>query len=431
MRPGGPAVVMRAGFPAGMMKEHPDKGPTENRKQGDDPTDWTYHHIIPENVIEAFWKAAKPNLWKLQEVKGSDSKGALTTLVGRGYRQLREAAVFTLTRRLKVELFDLRLSAQKLSELATNAVAILAPAASGPQRVAPPTYDEAVDQIIADSGAAVTITDPMSLAGLKTDIKDHLGKAVATLEQQTRVQTEARVTGKLDSLKAPEAEREERAEDPDETAALAVTEQMIRWMPGNIHHGPSSKQRRNPKSQGFDPERDDGGDQFEVAARHLISKEQYATLVALNAAMIAYTKAPEDMEQLGKAARELINLTAYSVTEWASVKSAWVESGGWWQIRPRLLTVGGEHTPSGKPRKTKDKVYAVYNLLRERGAGTVDGVYADYPAWTVSTTTNRTVTLVGAGQRKSIGPLYQGAIKRDVAEDVVDDLFISLGGRNE
>jgi hypothetical protein len=113
------------------------------------------------------------------------------------------------------------------------------------------------------------------------------------------------------------------------------------------------------------------------------------------------------------------------------VSSAWVESGGWWQFRPRLLTVGGEHTPSGKPRKTKDKVYAVYNLLRERSAGTVDGVYADYPAWTVSTTTNRTVTLVGAGQQKSSDLSYQGAIKRDVAEDVVDDLFISLGGRNE
>lgn len=419
---------MRAGFPAGMMKEHPDKGPTENRKQGDDPTDWTYHHIIPENVIEAFWKAAKPNLWRLQEVKGSDDRGALTTLVGRGYRQLREAAVFTLTRRLNRELFDLKLSEPKLRELATNAVAILAPAASGPQPVAPPRYDTAVDQIIADSGAGVAITDPMSLDGLKTDIGEHLGKAVATLEQQEKVQTEATVTGKLDSLKAPQADR---AADPGETAALAVTEQMIRWMPGNIHHGPSSKQRRNPKSPGFDPERDDGGDQFEVAARHLISKEQYATLVALNAAMVAYTKAPGDMEELKKAARELINLTAYSVTEWASVKSAWVESGGWWQIRPRLLTLGGEHTPSGKPRKTKDKVYAVFNLLRDRSAGTVDGVYADYPAWTVSTTTNRTVTLVGAGQQKSIGPLYQGAIKRDVAEDAVDDLFISLGGRNE
>lgn len=90
------AMLMRAGFPAGMMKEHPAKGPAAQRKPGDDPPDWTYHHIIPENVLEAFWEKAEPEAHKLQPLEvGRQGSGALTKLIRRGYRQLREAAVYT------------------------------------------------------------------------------------------------------------------------------------------------------------------------------------------------------------------------------------------------------------------------------------------------------------------------------------------------
>src|SRR5690348_13472475 len=51
----GRRAVQRAGDPQGMMKDHPATS-GDGRKLGDDPADYTYHHIIPENILQKFWK---------------------------------------------------------------------------------------------------------------------------------------------------------------------------------------------------------------------------------------------------------------------------------------------------------------------------------------------------------------------------------------
>ena len=65
-------------------------------------------------------------------------------------------------------------------------------------------------------------------------------------------------------------------EDQDEL------EDAVAWNPGNIHRGPKSDLRPNPKTPGFDELLDDGGEEFEKAAQNLVTKEHYQTLEKLN-----------------------------------------------------------------------------------------------------------------------------------------------------
>jgi hypothetical protein len=321
--------LLRAGDPAGMMKDHPG-GPG----QEGDPPDYTYHHIIPENMLHAFWVAVEKDDAHLGALEDP-----LAAMVGRGYRQMRFAAKHSLTVRLGAQLSDRNLSAGQIAALAEGAVARLLPEGEGAE---PTGFDEEVERIVAASGAGGL--EAMALTNLKRGLRTDLSSVVEAIDREGP-QSEATVT------EAPLEAGPQRE----------ITEHMLMWMPGNIHHGPTSKKRRNPKSQGFDADRDDGGDTFEVAARHLIPAEQYATLQELSGLLKDYVDAAKPAAptqgkgRRGKGAAasaqappakdpavlvarigELIEaLTAFSVTEWAAVKDRWeVDGGGMWRVKP-------------------------------------------------------------------------------------------------
>lgn len=72
----------------------------------------------------------------------------------------------------------------------------------------------------------------------------------------------------------------------DEQARGDLLERIFQWMPGNIHRGPSL--RMSITAQGADPERDDGGDQFEVSAKHVIPEDKYTDLKSMDALIDKY-----------------------------------------------------------------------------------------------------------------------------------------------
>ena len=58
------------------------------------------------------------------------------------------------------------------------------------------------------------------------------------------------------------------------------------WMPGNIHRGPKGSYRLDPKNtRQFQEWQDDGGDKFEKAAANIVSVEHFGKLWKLNAEM--------------------------------------------------------------------------------------------------------------------------------------------------
>ena len=60
-------------------------------------------------------------------------------------------------------------------------------------------------------------------------------------------------------------------------------EHAVQWNPGNIHRGPSSSKRLNPESgNDFDEILDDGGERFEKAAVNLVASNHFEALVNLN-----------------------------------------------------------------------------------------------------------------------------------------------------
>jgi hypothetical protein len=99
----------------------------------------------------------------------------------------------------------------------------------------------------------------------------------------------------------------------DDKAAAGV-KQLLMWMPGNIHRGPSK--RFTPEDEGFDKTLDDGGDTFEEAAKMIITAKQYETVSSLNTAMDTYIKAPDKTDILATVATLLDDMKAYQVKDY-------------------------------------------------------------------------------------------------------------------
>jgi hypothetical protein len=67
----------------------------------------------------------------------------------------------------------------------------------------------------------------------------------------------------------------------------------VQWNPANVHRGPDSEKRLSPKSgQEFNELVDDGGDAFEKAAANLVETDHYEALVALNNDIDEFLKTP-------------------------------------------------------------------------------------------------------------------------------------------
>ncbi len=116
-------------------------------------------------------------------------------------------------------------------------------------------------------------------------------------------------------------------------------EDSITWNPGNIHRGPSSKLRLDPKTKGdFDQLLDDGGKDFEVAAVNIISTEHYHRLEALNLNLDALNKM--DVTQPSEKAIELASGIVHQMVAIQRFGVTHFQAGNWEEHPP--LRQGGK-----------------------------------------------------------------------------------------
>lgn len=271
---GGGGTLQRAGDPEGLMKEHHKSG-------------FTYHHIIPENKLEKFWKAVseKGHLAEIQP--------GLKSVTERGLAQFNEAALSNLKLDLKKEIPEIAGSWDD-----EKFVAILKDAKAGGMTSAEmakkhfPGIEESSHPQNSSYQPIINI----------------FNKRFKVMAQTTESKMTAAVATKDNGYLG------------DEEAKKAV-HQLLMWMPGNIHRGPST--RFTPKDKGlWDKELDDGGDEFEEAAKLIISPTQFQTLTKLNTAIDTYLKTPST-EVLATVASLLDEMKSYSVKDYDA--SQWVE----------------------------------------------------------------------------------------------------------
>lgn len=111
-------------------------------------------------------------------------------------------------------------------------------------------------------------------------------------------------------------------------------EDAIAWNPGNVHRGPSSSLRRSPGKLGFDALIDDGGNSFEIAAANLVSTGHFALLTRLNQEVTAFNAIDLKAQNLdranarSKAAAAMGTMSAiYDQGTTAFNPAQWQESG--------------------------------------------------------------------------------------------------------
>ncbi len=121
-----------------------------------------------------------------------------------------------------------------------------------------------------------------------------------------------------------------------ETEGGEIIEKIYQWWPANIHHGPTAR------PVGIDPERDDGGNAFEVSAKHVMPKNQFGMLAKLDALMDKYqTEATAKTRKLQlKNIKGLIvqlssvkSITAFDQRRWQQVPSGQLQNQ--WRIIPK------------------------------------------------------------------------------------------------
>ena len=135
----------------------------------------------------------------------------------------------------------------------------------------------------------------------------------------------------------------------------------VTWIPGNIHRGPSSKLRINPKDKkNFKVLLDDGGETFEKAAANLVAQGHYELLARLNehvetlngTAEEDLTK-PENVKLAADMLGEMVELQKFGVTQFN--KDAWQE-----------ISV---NTGTDKKPKMEKKMRLVKNKSKLRSVG--------------------------------------------------------------
>ena len=99
-----------------------------------------------------------------------------------------------------------------------------------------------------------------------------------------------------------------------------VIEKVFQWWPANIHYGPTK--RLSPGNHGYDINRDDGGDNFEVSAQKVVKHEIYILLKKVNDAIEEYNINPS-LKLIKHIAKELLILSTHnSITHFDDTK--WV-----------------------------------------------------------------------------------------------------------
>jgi hypothetical protein len=106
----------------------------------------------------------------------------------------------------------------------------------------------------------------------------------------------------------------------------------MEWNPGNIHRGPKSSYRLDPKyvSQ-FEALQDDGGDSFEYAAVNLVGTEHFTKLELLSRNISSLLQADTDnpsqetLTLAGGIIAQMVDIQAYGVTKFQ--ESSWEKHG--------------------------------------------------------------------------------------------------------
>lgn len=271
---GGAGALQRAGDPEGLMKEHHASG-------------FTYHHIIPENKLETFWETLS------EHGHLSLIQAGLKSVTKRGLEQFNEAALSNIKLDLKKEIPEVTGSwgDQEFTNILKDAKA------GGTNEELTkkhfPGIDDPTHQYNSSYRSIVNI----------------FNKRFKLLAQTTESATTATVS----------AEGEAYLADKD---AKNAVHQLLMWMPGNIHRGPSK--RFTPKDKGmWNKGLDDGGEEFEEAAKLIIPGGQFETVSKLNAAIDTYIKAPDKTEILATIAALLDDMKSYSVKDYDA--SEWEE----------------------------------------------------------------------------------------------------------
>jgi hypothetical protein len=249
------------------MKEHHASG-------------FTYHHIIPENKLESFWKKLSKH-GHLSLVQSG-----LKSVTTRGLAQFDEAALSNLKRDLTKEI---------------NEVV--------------GTWDESkFKEVVAagkGGGTSAALVDKF-FPGLSERSHEYHGSyqpLIDIFNKRFKLTADTSTSAITATVSAEGADYL-----ADEKAKMGV-HQILMWMPGNIHRGPST--RFTPKDKAhFNKELDDGGDEFEEAAKLIISDEQFQTVSALNDAIDTYLKTPTQTEVLATVSSLLDKMKGYSVKDY-------------------------------------------------------------------------------------------------------------------
>ena len=115
---------------------------------------------------------------------------------------------------------------------------------------------------------------------------------------------------------------------------------LFQWWPGNIHRGPTL--RLAPTAPGWEADVDDGGDQFEQAAKQVVPLATFTALETACTAIRAYIQEQDPTRQkplLSKATGQLMAVVTqkdfcpYNKLKWYMVSSG--PNLGRWRLKPQ------------------------------------------------------------------------------------------------
>lgn len=120
-----------------------------------------------------------------------------------------------------------------------------------------------------------------------------------------------------------------------EVEGANIIEKIYQWWPANIHHGPTDRPTY------VEPEEDDGGDHFEVSAKHVLPTDQYNKLKKLNRLMDTYSQQRgkprintlKNIKGLIIQLSTITRIQAFDPKKWYQVPSGTYQ--GQWRIRSR------------------------------------------------------------------------------------------------
>jgi hypothetical protein len=212
-------------------------------------SEFTYHHIIPENKILQV-------LEKIESVVDSEDK-VKNLKAGIGTHAKSQFA--------KAMVVDTAFNISKeIDNFATAPVLTLS--------------ESEAEGVISEEHADRTLV----INGIRDILKNKLARLAPSVDAKV-LEERAALSEKLKERAFEEkiAKYAMLGIGPEEN----FTEGAV-WMPGNIHRGPKGSYRLDPKNvKQFQEWQDDGGDKFEKAAANIVSVEHFGKLWKLNAEM--------------------------------------------------------------------------------------------------------------------------------------------------